>query len=655
MSARSPSRALTYLRRSSSRQELGIRNQLEWAIAEAAKLGVSLDAELPDVDHMEREGLKEFRGVFLDDGVTGADLEREAFTLFRKTALRDRSVSHLLIYKSDRFARPEQPNAACEMETELLLAGITIVFHNRVSNPRERGLRYFAEDVQQLFEYHQSGQFLPDHAERILRARATLADRGFWTGGSAPYGFGRVLVDAEGNKIQDLPEGTSVRREGCHVRIVPTDAAKIKVWLQILDWYANHGWGAKKIARRLNDLGIPSSRAGKVAVIRGVTQVIPGRWDHRQVARLIENRAIIGEVEFGKRLTGAHRRLSSAGPRLLTDAERDETGRPMTTKSDRADRIVAPSGCKPEASRELFDACQEQRQERGASQRGIRRSPGADYPLSMRIYDWSEGCHSLMYGAKEKGRRRYLCSMYSESKGQLCHHHFVDADAALRFALAVLRQRVVQLGGRAELRSRLMKLAMTDGRSQVSNRERDLELAEQRLQNLEQDLRIISKNLARAEELYPVLKTEYESVKREIDQQQQRLGALRAQGEREGDRQSPEDQVERALALLDQLERVAANPEAREEVSKVLVKLDFLIALRFAANRPKDRPSRIPVGGMITIGDPKSPIRMKHLDGVRPRVAAGVADGKMPVGRGLSSVRSRSRRHKAGLGKGAHD
>jgi DNA invertase Pin-like site-specific DNA recombinase len=655
MSARRTSRALAYLRRSSSRQELGIHNQLEWAIAEAAKLGVSLDAEVGDLERMEREGLKQCKSIFLDDGVTGADLQREAFTAFRATALRDKSVSHLLIFKADRFARPQQAIAAVQMETELLHAGITVVFHNRSSSPRERGHQYFAEDVQLLYEYTQSGQFLPDHAERILRARATLADRGYWTGGRAPYGFSRILVDPEGNKVLDLPEGASMRREGCHVRIVPTDPTKIKVWLQILDWYANHGWGVKKIARRLNELGIPSSRAGKIAVVRGVKQAIPGRWDHRQVARLIENRAIIGEVEFGKRLTGAHRRLSPAGPRHLTDAERDETGQPLKTKSDPADRIVAPSGCEPKASRELFDACQEQRRQRGASQRGVPKSAGADYPLSTRIYDWSEGCHELMYGAQEKGRRRYVCSKYSESKGRECHHHYVDADPALRFALAVLRQRVVQLGGRAELRNRLTKLAMTEGGSQVSNRKQELELGERRLQNLEQDLKIIAKNLARSDEMYAVVKAEYESVRREIDQHQQRLGSLRAQVEREQGRSGPGDQVERALALLDQLERVAAHPEAKEGVSELLAKLDFLVAFRFAPNRLKARPSRIPIGGMITIGDPDSPIRVRRLDGGRPLVAVESADGENPAGRQLSSVASKSRRHEVGMGKGAND
>jgi hypothetical protein len=255
----------------------------------------------------------------------------------------------------------------------------------------------------------------------------------------------------------------------------------------------------------------------------------------------------------------------------------------------------------------------------------------------------------------EKGRPRYLCSKYSESKGRQCHHHYVDADAALRFALAVLRQRVLQLGGRAELRNRLTRLANTEVGSQVSNRERELQLAEQRLQNLEQDLKSISRNLARADAMYPVVKAEYESARLEIDQQQQRIGNLKAQVETEPDRRSPEDQVERALALLDQLDRIAADPDARAEASEVLTKLDFLIAFRFGANCPKARPSRVPVGGMITIGDPESPIRVRHLDGVRSRVATGVTDGEVPAGRQLSSVRSESRRHEAGLGKGAHD
>jgi len=341
MPARPRGRALTYLRRSKSRQELGIRNQLEWAIAEAARLTVRLNANVDDVDHLEATGLKCFKDVFLDDGVSGADLDREAFTLFRKAALQDASVSHALIYKADRFARPELAAQAMQMETELLLAGITVIFHNRVSEPRERGLHYFAQDVQLLYEYSLSGQFLEDLAERVLRAQANLASNGFWTGGIAPYGFGRVLVDTSGNVVEELPDGTYVRRAGCHVRIRPKDPEKIRIWLQILEWSSKYAWGFKKIARHLNDLHVPSPGAGKEIVVRGRRRIASGKWNHRQVARLIENRAIIGELEFGKEALGAHRRYSPEGPRLLTDADRGADGKPKQITNTATPRIVA--------------------------------------------------------------------------------------------------------------------------------------------------------------------------------------------------------------------------------------------------------------------------------------------------------------------------
>jgi DNA invertase Pin-like site-specific DNA recombinase len=653
MTARVPRRALAYLRRSQSRQELGIRNQLEWAITEAAKLGVALDAKPNDVDHMQRNGLREFKGIYLDDGVTGADLNREAFTLFRKAVLRDRSISHVLIFKADRFARPEQAVAAMQMETELLFAGITVVFHNRLSEPRERGLQYFAQDMLLLYEYTQSGQFLADLAERVLRAQTNLAANGYRTGGIAPYGFVRVLVDAHGEVIQELPDGTYIRREGCHVRIRPKDRAKIAIWLQVLDWYMTYGWGLKKIAGQLNALGIPSPGAGKERVVRGVRRMPSGKWHHRQVGRLIQNRAIIGEVEYGKGALGAHRRFSPAGPRLLTDADRDLEGNAKEISNDAAGRIVASSGFEAEASRDLFDACQEQKTQRGASQRGLRRSSPADFPLATRVYDSSEGCHSLMYGLKDNGRRLYMCSRYSERRE--CHRNFVDAEAALRFALAVLRQRVIQVGGRREIRKRLTQFAATQFGSRDNQQQRELELAEEHQRRLEQELKVIGKNLARAGDQFEVIKAEYESAKRVVEEHVQRLGALRARVDQRAERGTSEEQVEKALLLFDQLERIASDPTAREDVSSVLGKLDFCMGLRFAPNRPKKRPSRIPVGGLITIGDPNSPIKSKHIDGVRPPVAGESGDGVHPADAGQEAPTgpSQRRRQEASVGKGA--
>jgi hypothetical protein len=66
MQARRPARALIYLRRSELRQEMGIRNQLKCAIAQAARHGVWLDAQIGDLDHLEREKLTPYKDIVLE-------------------------------------------------------------------------------------------------------------------------------------------------------------------------------------------------------------------------------------------------------------------------------------------------------------------------------------------------------------------------------------------------------------------------------------------------------------------------------------------------------------------------------------------------------------------------------------------------------------
>jgi hypothetical protein len=61
-------RALAYVRRSSSASDFDPHRQLECIINEAASLGVRLDANLDDMEFMQRSGLQRFRGIVLDGG-----------------------------------------------------------------------------------------------------------------------------------------------------------------------------------------------------------------------------------------------------------------------------------------------------------------------------------------------------------------------------------------------------------------------------------------------------------------------------------------------------------------------------------------------------------------------------------------------------------
>src|SRR5262249_50766175 len=151
--------------------EISLTTQLEWAIAEAARHSVVLDASPADLVHMQATRRSSYKGLRLDDGISGADLTRPGFVALIHDARADRSISHLLIYRRDRFARPEDAIKMVSIEKDLRLDGLTIVFAEAVAAPLVRGQADLAADIAMMFGYYESGEFLRKHAERVLLAQ----------------------------------------------------------------------------------------------------------------------------------------------------------------------------------------------------------------------------------------------------------------------------------------------------------------------------------------------------------------------------------------------------------------------------------------------------------------------------------------------------
>ena len=102
MAARPKNQSLVYLRRSTSRQEASLETQLQWAIAEATRLDVVLEAVPADLERMRAGRLHAYRDIRLDDGITGADLRRPGFLALRRDAVADPAISHVFIHRRDR-------------------------------------------------------------------------------------------------------------------------------------------------------------------------------------------------------------------------------------------------------------------------------------------------------------------------------------------------------------------------------------------------------------------------------------------------------------------------------------------------------------------------------------------------------------------------
>jgi recombinase/resolvase-like protein len=603
-------RGLVYIRRSTDRQAISLPAQIEWALGAARQQDVVLDASVADLEHMQALGLHTYKAIRMDDGVTGADMTRPGFLAVNRDALADRSISHVFIYKRDRFARPDDALPLVQIEKKLLESGITVVLSDGVSSPYAPGRPDIGRDIGLMFGYFQGGEELRKHAERVLCFQKKLAEGGFRTGGNPPYGFARVLIDGAGNALEKLPPGKTVHQAGCHVRVVPDDPAKIAVWLQILELKAK-GWGLKRIAHYLNDRGIPSPDAGRTRTDHGVAHRVTGRWNHNSVAELCRNPAILGVQQYGKRSEGRVRRLGADGPRLLEEQDRTAEGGPRIVFNDPSLLVARQVG---EAQYDVgkWDAIQRQMDERGENQRGVARvKDPARYPLACRVVDLSGGCGSVLYGRTQQGRALYSCGRYMRTAGAECHNNTIDAEALLRFTLKTLGQLVARQGNRDKLRRLLLDRARRAAQDpEASPVAAEVDQLRSRAAVLRNEQATIEYRMAREKDdaLYAALARQFSAVQAQIKEVQQAVHRREADQAASASR-TPEQEVDAALSLLDDVTRITDDPKARAEVNPLMQRLGVWIGLRFTDGiKGKKRVVRQLQSGLMTFGDRSLPV-----------------------------------------------
>ncbi len=582
-------------------QETGIFDQLKWAINEASKLGLNLSGTREDLEHMERRKLSTYKDLYLDSGVTGADMNRPGLLAFIRTAVDDTTVSHVLVHMPDRLARPEEPSMAMTIERQLGEAGVTIVFSSRTVAPRRRGESNVVADITALVAYDETGQFLNRLASRIVQAKTSRAARGYWTGGPPPYGFARFRLRADGTSVQLAP-GESLKQVGSHTEIRPVDPEKIAVWLIILKWYQEQGWGIGRIAKELNTMGIPSPSAGTK---RANAAKFSRLWRPGAVARLIGNKAIAAVQEFGKTSSGAHRRLGTDGaPRLLEDADRRHDGQPRQI-ANAADLVIVSDlpGFEPCAPLATVVHCQNILADRGRSQRGVPKAKDpAKFPLAGRILD--RACGGIMYGESQNQHRLYLCSTYRNSSGRECAYNTVDAEGLLSLLLRTFAELIGRSGSAASLRQKLRVLA-EKARIAASARGAELDergLLETQLKGKLDELALAKQNLPRAKTAddFEVVSVCIAARKLEIAKLERRLLGFRSPALDES--LDADVEIEAAMGVLDRLSEVANDPQSRREVHRLVRKIDLKILLNFEERLKKTRKVRKLVGGIITIG-----------------------------------------------------
>ena len=224
------------------------------------------------------------------------------------------------------------------------------------------------------------------------------------------------------------------------------------------------------------------------------------------------------------------------------------------------------------------------------------------------MYDQTDGCGYPLYGRMRDGKPEYMCGRYMKSRRTECNSNSVDGEQLTRFTLATLREQVNKIGGREALRRRIEELARGET-EQVANPNL---LARTAFEAKATDLRLkldqATRNIMEVENpsLIKALEKRYSEDERALAATEAEIAKLPPPAERLAT--DIDSEVEAALVLFDEIERLAEMPMANEAINAMLERIDLRIGLYFEDAMKGKRPVRKVARGIIALGDFPLPV-----------------------------------------------
>jgi len=234
---------------------------------EQAEEGFSIPAQIKQLtEYCNKNNIGIYK-IYADEGVSGQKENRPQFQLMLKDAEK-KLFSIILVHKFDRFARKVELSQ--RIKRQLKTSGVNVI---SITEPIENSpIGFFQEGILELLAEY----YVKNLAQESKKGHVERASQGLHNG-SVPYGY---TVD------HSIPALMSVNHE------------QAKIVRLIFDLYINKGHGSSKIARILNESGIPSA--------------VNGQWAYYTVNRILHNPKYMGCILYdGKLYEGKHEPIIS--------------------------------------------------------------------------------------------------------------------------------------------------------------------------------------------------------------------------------------------------------------------------------------------------------------------------------------------------------
>jgi len=594
-------RALFYTRDSAGKSDLSAIQHAAWAARKAASLSLAFDGNAEEAEKMLAEECPVRGDLFVDFGTPGNEMSRPALDAFLARARADRTVSHVLIPRRDRLARPHNPDDGTRLEVRLRQAGLTVLLMDgTVLAPMGPNARLeLGERIGSPIAYETAGAFRRELAHRILLAKVGLANAGFSIGGEPPYGFCRWLSSDDGIPMRALLRGETVELPGHHVVWLP-DPARMPILERILQRIRTRN--PSRIAADLNDDGVPAPFAGRTWNRGGRVVELGGLWEGRTVARIATHPALLGLMEYGASSSGGELRFAADGPRELTLDDYGPGDAPRTVIDPRSRVIVAPVPVDrpPVPSEREHAEIVGIVAGRSPSRRGQRRCRGdGPNPLGSRVFDGN--CGWPMYRYQKRNRWGYRCGLNERTQSKCCRHNAIDGRHLTGLVLAAVRRKLLAPGETDRLVSRVREIASSEGVGAGESADRaSLEAESARL---EADPARVAVNMALASsgEVRVAMEEVFGRLRRDKSRVEGLIRSLPALP----DVREVSAAVDRATAEVRRLTTLVASVGSDDwkALAELFAALNVRVRLSFSRTTKGRLVRDIPDAGELTLGD----------------------------------------------------
>lgn len=453
-------KAWAFYRRSTDKQELSIPDQRAACIKKAGEMNAIITCEF----------------VPLKSYASGKTIEKDSeFQRMAKLAeANDHGVKLIFVHDVSRFGRMP-PQSKFYWQEHFRRHGIQIIY--AVENFKNDGS--LGDDVQQLVSHGKAHQFSIDLGRDTIRGSKSHAGLGHSCGGSAPYGYDRLLIDQAGQPVRVLKDGERKSDKLQRIKWTPAAAMEVETLRWIFESYAK-GNGLRAIVNELNRRRVPSPRGKK--------------WGKLTIRTIVRNVAYLGTRVYFK--WNYHPSQS--------DANQFKHARPES------DWIVTPGAHEPLISQELFDRAQARIR---VNKPGAGRTGDSPHILSGLILCGHCKRRFLGQYKQHEGKkvRYYLCSGYHNGGPYVCESLSIAAEFLEGIAYDEIQKKVAELKDEKVLRAELRRLL---GSSASDREEAKKKAMEDSIRKIEKDLQNLMV-LAKAGRHSPTLLEEINKLEQE--------------------------------------------------------------------------------------------------------------------------------------------